>query len=163
VTAAFYANILSINLSVGDGYSPFYTFDTDPTWTLNSASAKLEALGLDGRTAYRRLNSVDSLFPIFGYGPLLTLAIITVFPNRAELTILPILSASLDVAENFVVLNLLDTREPHFKTFQSEFCDRNLWGVGHFATPLKFLFLLSSVGVLFYGLVISHRRTKKRD
>jgi hypothetical protein len=162
VTAAFYAVILRIGLSVGDGWTPFYTFDTDPTWSLDTASAKLEALGADGRAAYRRLNAIDSLFPVFGYTPLLILATWTMFPGSSNLAMLPLLAGFFDVVENFVVLNLLDTMEPNFKTFGCEFCDRNIWGIGHIATPLKFLFLFCSLGVVCFGIV-KQMTPRKRD
>lgn len=146
--------------------SPLPILDTDTAWNFDNAPSKLGALGEEGRETYRRLNTLDFVFP-FLYAP--TFAMIMGIATagmdcraRAALILLPIAAGIFDVIENVEVRALLmDFMQgmPNGEAAPSNNAGK-FYGVGYLSTDLKFLFLGLTVAALLLVPGLRHLRDR---
>ncbi|MHA1136295.1 MAG: hypothetical protein ACTSSE_07400 [Candidatus Thorarchaeota archaeon] len=129
----------------------FYTFD--------EVTSYLTALGETGRIYYLYQKVVDSFFPI-GYGIGLALAL-GYLCKKSEIKnpwfniiLIPIIATIFDYLENM----LLTTQIVSFPTISEV-----IVSMAAITTLLKWIFLSSSIGVLFVGVLVFAIKRRKSD
>jgi len=129
----------------------FYTFD--------DVTEYLTALGETGRIYYLYQKIVDSFFPI-GYGIGIALALGYICKESDiespwnSIILIPIIAAIFDYMENI----LLTTQIVSFPTISEV-----IVSMAAITTLLKWIFLSSSIGVLFVGVLVLAVKRRKSD
>jgi hypothetical protein len=158
VSAGIYGWMFWILFTAVPGAAPFYTLDTDVGWTVANARDRLAARSSPaGVGAHLRLNAVDTVFPLLGYGPFLYLALRG--GPCARWAWLAVVAAACDVVENYVVRGILSAAVAGVAG-PAPADATTLWGHGHVATWAKFGFLGAALVMLAVGKLSS---SPKRD
>ncbi|MHA2045669.1 MAG: hypothetical protein ACXAAO_12840 [Candidatus Thorarchaeota archaeon] len=129
----------------------FYTFD--------DVTEYLTALGETGRTYYLYQKIVDSFFPI-GYGLGIALALGYLCKKSDiknpwhSIILIPIIAAIFDYIENI----LLTTQIVSFPTISE-----TIVSVAAITTLIKWIFLLSAIGVLFVSVLLFAVKRRTSD